>query len=61
MEKAFEILKWLTLVVVIVLLMAFSLKNQKKAQCQQFEVMLTTSKNHFVNDKMINNLKLRLK
>ena len=56
MEKAFEILKWLTLVVVIVLLMAFSLKNQKKAQCQQFEVMLTTSKNHFVNDKMINDL-----
>ena len=56
MKKVFEIFKWSMLLSVIVLLMDFSIKNQKKVQCQQFEVVLTTSENHFINDKMINDL-----
>jgi cell division protein FtsQ len=56
MKKAFEILSWLMLIAVIVLLMAFSVKNQQLVECQKFEVMVASSENHFINDKMINEL-----
>ncbi|HJN64258.1 MAG: hypothetical protein QGG97_03450 [Flavobacteriales bacterium] len=56
MKKAFEILSWLMLIAVIVLLMAFSVKNQQIVECQKFEVVVASSENHFINDKMINEL-----
>ncbi len=56
MKKAFEILKWLMLVVVIVLLMAFSFKQQEKVKCQHFDVLLAASEHHFVNNEMIHEL-----
>ena len=56
MKKAFEILKWLMLVVVIVLLMAFSFKQQAKVKCQHFDVLLAASEDHFVNNEMIHEL-----
>ena len=56
MKKAFEILKWLMLVVVIVLLMAFSFKQQEKVKCQHFDVLLAASEDHFVNNEMIHEL-----
>ena len=56
MKKVFNILSWLTLIVVIVLLMAFSVKKQKAVDCKVFEVVVAQSKNHFVNEKIINNL-----
>ena len=56
MKKAFEILKWLMLFAVIVLLMAFSFKKQEKVKCQQFDVLLAASEDHFVNNEMIHEL-----
>ena len=56
MKKAFEILKWLMLVVVIVLLMAFSFKQQEKVKCLHFDVLLAASEDHFVNNEMIHEL-----
>ena len=56
MKKAFEILKWLMLVVVIVLLMAFSFKQQEKVKCHHFDVFLSASEDHFVNNEMIHEL-----
>ncbi len=56
MKKAFEILKWLLLVVIIVVLMAFSFKQQEKVKCQHFDVLLATSEGHFVNNEMIHEL-----
>ena len=56
MKKLFNILSWLTLIAVIILLMAFSVKEQKAADCKVFEVVVAQSENHFVNEKIINNL-----
>jgi cell division protein FtsQ len=56
MKKAFEILSWLMLIAVIVLLMAFSVKSQKLVDCQKFDVIIASSENHFVNDKVINEI-----
>ena len=56
MKKVFEIFKWSMLLSVIVLLMAFSIKNQKNGNCQAFDVIVVNSENHFVNDKIINEL-----
>lgn len=56
MKNAFEILKWLMLFAVIVLLMAFSFKQQEKVKCQQFDVLLSASEDHFVNNEMIHEL-----
>ena len=56
MKKVFNILSWLTLIAVIVLLMAFSVKKQKVVDCKVFEVVVAQSKNHFVNEKIINNI-----
>jgi len=56
MKKAFEILSWLMLIAVIVLLMAFSVKSQKLVDCQKFDVIIASSENHFVNDKIINEI-----
>ena len=56
MKKAFEILKWLMLVSVIVLLKSFTFKQQEQVKCQQFDVLITASKEHFLNTEMIHNL-----
>ena len=56
MKKVFEIFKWSMLLSVIVLLMAFSVKNQKNGNCQAFNVIVVSSENHFINDKIINDL-----
>ena len=56
MKKVFEIFKWSMLLSVIVLLMAFSIKNQKNGNCQAFDVIVVSSENHFINDKIINEL-----
>ena len=56
MKKVFEIFKWSMLLSVIVLLMAFSIKNQKNGNCQAFNVIVVSSENHFINDKIINDL-----
>ena len=56
MKKVFEIFKWSMLFSVIVLLMAFSIKNQKNGNCQAFDVIVVSSENHFINDKIINEL-----
>ena len=56
MKKVFEIFKWSMLLSVIVLLMAFSIKNQKKGNCQAFNVIVVSSEHHFINDKIINEL-----
>ncbi len=56
MKKAFEILKWLMLIAVIVLLMAFSFNQQEKVKCQKFDVLLASSEDHFVNNEMIHDL-----
>ena len=56
MKKAFSILSWLMLIAVIILLMTFSTKKQKTADCKVFEVVVAQSENHFVNEKIINNL-----
>ena len=52
MKKAFSILSWLMLIAVIILLMAFSAKKQKAADCKVFEVVVAQSENHFVNEKI---------
>ena len=56
MKKAFEILKWLMLVSVIVLLKSFTFKQQEQVKCQQFDVLITASEEHFLNTEMIHNL-----
>ena len=57
MKKVFSILSWLILIAVIILLMVFSVEKQKAADCKVFEVVVVAqSENHFVNEKIINNL-----
>jgi cell division protein FtsQ len=36
--------------------MAFSVKSQKLVDCQKFDVIIASSENHFVNDKIINEI-----
>lgn len=56
MKTVFSILSWLILIALIILLMAFSVKKQKAADCKVFDVVVAQSENHFVNEKVINNL-----
>ncbi|MEE2699855.1 MAG: hypothetical protein VYD71_00635 [Bacteroidota bacterium] len=56
MKKVFEILKCLMLVAVIVVFMVFTLKKQEKVKCEQFDVLLLATEDHFVNNQMINEL-----
>ena len=56
MKKIFEILKWMMLIAVIVLLLAFSFKKEEKVLCQQFDLLLTPSEDQFVNNEMIHDL-----
>ena len=53
MQKAIEIVKWIFLISVIVLLMAFSINKQKLTTCNVFDVEIACSENDFVDSKMI--------
>ncbi|MBC8265948.1 MAG: hypothetical protein H8E84_03190 [Flavobacteriales bacterium] len=56
MKKIFNILSWLMLIAVIVLLMAFSVESQKRVDCENFNVVVESSENNFVNENIINKL-----
>jgi len=53
MQKVIEIVKWILLLSVIVLLMAFSVNKQKLTTCNVFDVEIVSSKNDFIDSKTV--------
>ena len=53
MQKLIEIVKWILLLSVIVLLMAFSVNKQKLTTCNVFDVEIVSSKNDFIDSKTV--------
>ncbi len=53
MQKLIEIVKWILLLSVIVLLMAFSVNKQKLTTCNVFDVEIVSSENDFIDSKTV--------
>ena len=53
MQKVIEIVKWILLLSVIVLLMAFSVNKQKLTTCNVFDVEIVSSENDFIDSKTV--------
>ena len=53
MQKLIEIVKWILLLSVIVLLMAFSVNKQKLTTCNVFDVEIVSNENDFIDSKTV--------